>query len=111
MAFIRFIIGIVITVAVAGFAVMNPFDVEIVFSPVHQAVTLPFYIIFCGSLFVGFLIGGFLVWLNGASVRRERRKQARDIKLLEKEVARLKDDKYQSSSLPVVDVLPALPPQ
>ncbi len=52
-----------------------------------------------------------MVWLNGASVRRERRKQARDIKLLEKEVARLKDDKYQSSSLPVVDVRPALPPQ
>lgn len=90
MAFIRFIFGMVFTVLVATFAVLNRYSVDVVFTPVSDVVTLPFYIVFLGALFVGFMFGGVLVWLNGGRVRSEKRKQKREIKLLEKEIERLK---------------------
>ena len=86
MAIIRFIIGLVFTVLVASVAVMNRFSVDLVWSPVNDSISLPFYVVLLGALLVGFLFGGMLVWINGGSVRSEKRKQKREIKILEKEI-------------------------
>ncbi|MGH1456072.1 MAG: LapA family protein [Alphaproteobacteria bacterium] len=107
MAIIRFLVGLVLTVLIAGFAVINRFDVTISWNPVSDPVILPFYVVLLGSLLVGFLFGGGLVWLNGSSVRREKRKQKREIKILEKEVERLKQDKFTQKP-PAADMFPAI---
>lgn len=107
MAIIRFIIGLVFTVLVASFAVMNRFSVDLVWSPVNDSISLPFYVVLLGSLLVGFLFGGVLVWINGGSVRSEKRKQKREIKILEKEIERLKQDKF-SQKPPAGDMFPAI---
>ncbi len=107
MAIIRFIIGLIFTIFVAAFAVMNRFFVDIVWSPVHDSYSLPFYAVLLGALLVGALFGGSLVWINGGRARSEKRKQKREIKLLEKEVERLKQDKFVQKP-PAAEIFPAI---
>jgi len=110
VAFIRGIIGFVFTILIAGFAAMNRESISVIWNPVDDAfVTVPLYLVILLSLAFGFICGGFVVWVNGAKVRRERRKQRREIKMLEKEVARLKEDKHMPIDAASVDVLQALP--
>lgn len=108
MAILRFIIGFTFTILIAGFAVMNRFDVNLMWSPLHDSVMVPFYFVLLGALIVGFVFGGCLVWMNGGHVRRIKRQQARDIKILEKEIERLKQDKYAQSVSPAADMFPAI---
>jgi ABC-type transporter Mla subunit MlaD len=42
------------------------------------------------ALLVGFLIGGFVVWIGSLRRRREARQQARRIEMLEREMAGLR---------------------
>ena len=108
MAIIRFIIGLIFTVLVAGFAVMNRFPVDIAWSPVSDSISLPFYVVLLGALLVGCLFGGALVWINGGRVRKAKRKQKREIKLLEKEIERLKQDKFVQKPPPASEIFPAI---
>lgn len=111
MIAIRFILGLLTTVCVAMFAVMNRGDVSITWNPLSDdfSVILPVYIVVLVSLALGFVFGGFIVWLNGGRLRKEKRQQRREIKILEKEVGRLKEDKFQSSGMPATEIFPALP--
>ncbi len=110
MIVVRFIVGIVTTICVATFAVMNRGDVSITWNPLSDdfSLILPVYIVILVSLALGFILGGCLVWLNSGRLRKERRQQKREIKLLENEVNRLKEDKLQSG-MPATDIFPALP--
>lgn len=94
MAILRFLIGLIITITIALFAVLNRGEASFTWSPVHDSITLPIYIIILGSMAAGFIFGGAIVWLNAGKLRKEKRKQKKNIKMLEKEVERLKEDKY-----------------
>lgn len=110
MIVIRFIFGFVTTVCVGMFAVMNRGDVSITWNPLSDdfSIIFPVYIVVLVSLALGFIFGGCVVWLNAGRLRKERRQQRREIKMLEKEVGRLKEDKFQSG-MPATDIFPALP--
>ncbi len=91
MAALRFIIGLVLTICIAMLAVLNRDMASFTWSPIHDSVTLPVYAIILASMAVGFIFGGVVVWLNHGKTRKERRKQKKNIKTLEKEVIRLKE--------------------
>ncbi len=90
MAVLRFIIGLIITIFISLLAILNRSELDFTWSPVHDSITLPIYAVILSAMAFGFIIGGVIVWLNAGKLRKERRKQRKDIKLLEKEVTRLK---------------------
>lgn len=96
MAFIRWIIGFAFTVLVAAFAVLNRQSIDIYFNPVDetQLINLPVYAIMLGSLAVGFVFGAVIVWLNDGKIRRDRRKAKKEVKILEKTVHDLKENRF-----------------
>lgn len=107
---LRLMIGILLTVGLILFVALNRADVAIFWNPLgDHVVILPIYILVIGGVFVGAVFGGLTAWLNMSRVRKERRKLKRDVKRLEKEVVRLQDDKFLSSSVaPATDIMPAL---
>ena len=111
MAVIRFLFGLVITVCIAVFSVLNREVISVTWSPFPDdiAVMLPVYVVVLAAMAFGFVLGGLLVWINAGGARKDKRKQKRDMKILEKEVGRLKEDKFQSSGMPATDIFPALP--
>ncbi|MBU0858311.1 MAG: LapA family protein [Alphaproteobacteria bacterium] len=83
MTLLRWFISLIVAVAAVLFALGNRDDVAFVWSPLHDAVTLPVFVPVLAALLVGFMAGGFVVWLNAAPVRAERRKQRKRITKLE----------------------------
>tara|TARA_R110002072_G_scaffold77949_2_gene181202 strand:- start:44 stop:379 length:336 start_codon:yes stop_codon:yes gene_type:complete len=108
MAILRWVIGLLITIAISAFAVMNDEMVLITFSPVHEPISLPVYLIVLGFMAFGFIFGSIVTWLNGAKLRKTRRKQKKEIRILEKEVERLKEDKFAAQTPPAADIFPAI---
>ncbi|MGH1374759.1 MAG: lipopolysaccharide assembly protein LapA domain-containing protein [Alphaproteobacteria bacterium] len=110
MALLRFVFGFLITVVVATAAVLNRGDVTFTWNPAGDIITLPLYGVTLCAMAVGFILGGVLVWLNMSKLRREKRRQAKEIKLLEREVKKLQNDRF-SATPPATDLFPALPTQ
>ncbi|MCB1681741.1 MAG: LapA family protein [Alphaproteobacteria bacterium] len=112
MFIIRWILGFVVTVAAAVFAVLNRHDVTVYWNPLGEGVViLPAYLVALGFMAVGFIVGGAVVWLNMGRLRSERRKQKKEIKLLKKQVDVAKSKATVSSSPPVppqAELLPVL---
>ena len=107
MRLLLWIIGFIVALAVAGFAVFNRQSVSLVFSPVHPPLELPLYAVGLGLMAAGFILGSFMVWLNAAEIRRIRRRQMRQIRKLEKELAA--SGSNPASAPPPSDFFPALP--
>ena len=108
MGLIKWFIGFLVVICVAAFAVLNRHSIDVFYSPVDEAVSLPAYIVILSALAFGFVLGAVTVWLNDGVVRRERRKARRELKVLEKEVVSLKEKRF---SPPATDLFPALPVQ
>ena len=109
MAFLRWFIGFVITVLICVFAVLNREEVTVYVDPLYENISfsLPIYALVMIAMAFGFLFGGMIVWLNASGVRRERRRQKKEIRALEKEVERLKEDKFTSNP-PAAEIFPAI---
>ena len=107
MEFLRWIIGFIFAIFLAGFAVLNIHSVSLVWSPVHEPLDLPLYMIALPLMALGFICGGFIVWLNNAPARRTKRKQSKQIKALEKEVKYF--NKKNKDKLPSSYFFPLLP--
>ncbi len=86
MRFIRGILGLALALLFTAFAVANRQTVEITWSPLHPAASLPLYALALGLLATGFLIGSLFAWLESIPVRLEKTRQKRRIKTLEKEL-------------------------
>ena len=86
MAFIRWILSLVIAVVAVLFALGNRDDIPFTWSPLHEPVTLPVFVPVLVALLGGFVAGGFVVWVNAAPVRAERRRQRKQISKLEEEL-------------------------
>lgn len=106
MGFIRIVVAFIITVLTLGFAVMNRQDVTLVWSPFHEHLTLPLFIVALATAATGFLFGACLIWLNGGRGRREKRKQKREIKSLQKELESLKSEKIPQAQTPALELFP-----
>lgn len=108
MAFIRWIIGFILSVLIAALAVMNRASVDLFVTPVHPPLSIPLYAVFLPALAAGFVVGGVVVWLNTAQIRREKRQQRKAIRLLEREVQDLKEDRFAASP-PAQDLFSSVP--
>lgn len=93
MFLIRGLIVVVLTISVACFSILNLQMIDVFWNPIDAdlVLPLPLYVVVLAALTIGFVVGSLLVWINLGNVRQDRRRQKRDIQLLEKEVARLKD--------------------
>ncbi len=106
MGLIRWILGFLIALVLAGFAVANRTPVLLVWSPIHPPLELPLYVIALALMAAGFLLGSLITWLNMGSVRREKRRQKRQIKILEKQLGAVNENTSEDASS---DFFPALP--
>ena len=87
---LTWIITLPITLAAVAFAVANRRAVTFDLWPLELTVTLPLFVAILGSLFLGLLIGGLILWLSSGRVRLARRRAERRTAELEREIARLK---------------------
>lgn len=108
MSLIRGIAGFILAALLTAFAIFNRQNVEVSFSPVHEPLSLPLYLVVLGMFAGGFLIGGFIVWVNAGSTRKLTRKQRKQLKALEKELEHIKETD-QGTTPPPADFFPALP--
>ena len=68
---------------VSGFFVMNP------------EIQMPLFIVILGSIIAGLLVGFVWEWIREYGDRAEAARQAREMRRLEREVARLKGEKHK----------------
>ena len=107
MALIKSIFTFILTLMIAGFCILNAQSIEVEWSPVHNAITLPLYTIILGSLLCGFILGAAALWMNSGSLRKTKRQQKKQIQNLEKELA--KTSANTNNQNPPADFFPALP--
>lgn len=86
MAIIRWIIALPLIVGAVLFALAHPTPVSITWNPFDPPIELPLYFVVLTFLGVGFLLGAFVAWIGMGKVRKERRKQKKIIKTLEKDI-------------------------
>ena len=108
MGFIRAIIGSFIAIVTVGFAVLNRQDVSVIWSPLHEALSLPLFAICLGIGAFGFLFGALTMWFNGGHIRREKRRQRKEIKSLEKELNELRIEEPSTVKTPETELFPKL---
>ena len=110
MSLIKNIFGIIFAIALVAFAISNRQDTTLIYSPVHEAMTVPLYFITLIFLGAGFLLGAATVWLNSGHIRKTKRQQKRQIKALEKELENIKTTpKIEKTATPADELFPALP--
>lgn len=67
-------------------AVGNRAPVDFSLPPFVESSQIPVALLMLGAMVAGFIWGAAIVWLNGASVRSENRRQRKEIKTLEQEI-------------------------
>lgn len=109
MTILRGLLALIITIVIAVVAVLNRDVVPVHLNPLDSELSyeFPLYILVLGAAVFGFIVGGLMVWINMSSLRRQKRQQKKDLKKLEKEVTKLKDDKFKPRE-EQASVLPAL---
>jgi len=108
MGFIRTIFGFIIASILIGFSIFNRQAVSLTYSPIHESLEIPLYLIALAFMAIGFIYGGITAWLNGSKLRKTKRQQRKTIKSLEKELNTIQK-KENSSKTPPSDFFPALP--
>ncbi len=110
MAFFRTIFGFIIAILLIGFAIANRQETALIYSPIHEPLNVPLYLISLIFLAIGFILGGLIVWMNNAPTRKVKRQQRKTIKALEKELSTAQN-KTESADTPASEFFPALPQQ
>ncbi|MEM7651006.1 MAG: LapA family protein [Pseudomonadota bacterium] len=111
MSLIRAILGFIMALALTGFAVSNRQDTTLIYSPLHDPLEVPLYLIALLFMAAGFILGAMAVWFNGAKTRKLKRQQRKTIKTLEKELSEIKKTQLESEKQPPSEFFPALPEQ
>ena len=107
MEFLRWIVVSLLTVALAVVVVMNRNDVTLYWSPLHEPLQLPCYLILLFFAAIGFVFGSFIVWVNYAPLRREKRRQKKELIVLEKQIKNPQEQTKNSTASG--SILPLIP--
>ena len=103
-AFLRSAFSILLAAAVIAFALANREPVFVILSPVHSPVEIPLFLLALSGAVIGFVAGGLMIWLNGSTIRQERRAQKKVLKTLEKKLADTEENHRASPSKTVMVV-------
>lgn len=90
MRLLTWLVGVVVSILTALFAISNPIPVSITFWPFPFALDVGLYIIIIGTVFFGFLVGVLVTWIAAGKHRRWIRKQRSEIQALEGEITDLR---------------------
>lgn len=110
MDLLRWIIGGVVTIVLAVLAVLNRAHTDFFWSPIHDPVSLPIYIIILFAAAGGFVFGTIITWMYMAPLRKLKRAQKQEIKTLEREVDKLNKSAMMPQA-PAREMFTALPPK
>ncbi len=77
---------LVIAIVLVVFAVSNRGTIALGLWPLPDVVELPLYLIILGCLLIGFVAGEMAAWVSGRHWRREVRRSARRVAVLEREL-------------------------
>lgn len=103
MRYVRYACIAVFAIALISVALANRAMVDLKMLPdeiaglfaVNPQVTMPLFFVILGSIVAGLLIGFVWEWIREHAQRAEAAKQAREMRRLEREVARLKSEKHE----------------
>lgn len=103
MRYVRYLCIAVFAVALIAVALANRAMVPLKILPtevsgwfaLNPQIELPLFVVILGSILAGLLIGFVWEWIREYGQRAEAAKQAREMRRLEREVARLKGEKHQ----------------
>lgn len=103
MRYVRYLCIAVFAIALISVALANREMVSLKVLPnevahwfaVNPQINMPLFLVILGSIVAGLLVGFVWEWIREYGQRAEAAKQAREMRRLEREVARLKGEKHQ----------------
>ncbi len=103
MRYVRYLCIAVFAVALIAVALANRSIVSLKILPtevsgyfaVNPEIQVPLFIVILGSIIAGLLVGFVWEWIREYGQRAEAARQAREMRRLEREIARLKAEKHQ----------------
>ena len=108
MSLVRTLFSFILAIALTAFAVSNRQSAPLIYSPIHEPLDVPLYLIALLFMAGGFVLGAVAAWMNGGKTRKIKRQQRKTIKALEKELGALSKDKDKADA-PPSEFFPALP--
>ncbi|QJF52124.1 lipopolysaccharide assembly protein LapA domain-containing protein [Roseobacter ponti] len=102
MRYIRYACIAVFAIALIGVALANRSIVSLQLVPAEVAgwfavtpqISLPLYIVIFGGIIMGLFVGFVWEWIREHNQRAEAARQAREMRRLQREVAKLKGEKH-----------------
>ncbi len=103
MRYVRYLCIAVFAIALISVALANRALVSLKVLPtevahwfaVNPQIELPLFLVILGSIVAGLLVGFVWEWIREYGQRAEAARQAREMRRLEREVARLKGEKHE----------------
>ena len=103
MRYVRYLCIAIFAVALISVALANRVMVPLKVLPeevsgwfaLNPQVEMPLFVVILGSIVAGLLVGFVWEWIREYGQRAEAARQAREMRRLEREVARLKGEKHQ----------------
>lgn len=103
MRYVRYLCIAVFAIALISVALANRSIVSLKVLPtevahwfaVNPQIELPLFLVILGSIVAGLLVGFVWEWIREYGQRAEAARQAREMRRLEREVARLKGEKHE----------------
>ena len=103
MRYVRYLCIAIFAIALISVALANRSMVSLKLLPtevsgffaVNPEMQVPLFIVILGSIIAGLLVGFVWEWIREYNQRAEAARQAREMRRLEREVARLKGEKYE----------------
>lgn len=86
----RLVIGLPLLLLMVVFALSNRAAVTLGFWPTDFSLEVPLSLAILAAMAIGFVVGGFLVWLSVLAQRARARRAEQAVRLLEAEVQSLK---------------------
>lgn len=103
MRYVRYLCIAIFAIALIAVALANRSMVSLKLLPtevsgwfaLNPEIQVPLFIVILGSIIAGLLVGFVWEWIREYGQRAEAARQAREMRRLEREVVRLKGEKYQ----------------
>lgn len=103
MRYVRYLCIAIFALAIVSVALANRAIVSLQILPAevsgwfaaNPTINMPLFLVILGSVVVGLLVGFVWEWIREHGQRADAAKQAREMRKLEREVARLKEEKHQ----------------